>query len=349
MIVSLQAKVHPRLRMNKSGFNLIIANHGGLRGIEDWILTIMGMLQTVGRDVSIGDRFAIDKLNVVLEGFSDEFLDEIESAAKRGCKIIIIATEYITGNTFNKFWESDSLDYVLLQAARLRLGRSLIKRIFPQRWGQRHNRVHEFTKRFRNFVKAAKFAQSIWVAEPLEAPNYQQLLGPDKPIVAFPYCWFEPLYKEISGLYGNGQKTHDLFFSGALTDYRKQVIGELEAGGFSAIKLSPTTPLFLRNHFADSARIILDLKKNRDWGYISNLRVHYHLQRGDFVVCEKRKNACCLQPYLFQAGDSLSSSISQLLQEKNNLAQLGHENLERFRTERPAARLVPELLERSGL
>ena len=333
-------------------FKLIFTNHPDSRGVEDWVLTLMGMLLAAGKDVSIGDRFTPEGINIITECFDDEFVSEIQSAAKRGCKIIIIATEHITGNTFNNFHEPTFYERLLLDLTKFKLGRSVLKRTFRRLWRECLNRgCHSgfFSKRFHNFVKCAKTAQSIWVAERLQMSNYRQLLGPDQRIVEFPYCWFEPLNQTVNGRHANGQKTYDLFFSGTLTDYRAQVIRELETAGFSTIKLLPTTPLFFRNQFADASRIILDIKQNEDWCYISNLRVHYHLQRGDFIVSEKRKNACCLQPYLFQAGDSLFSSISQLLQEKNNLAQLGCENLERFRSERPASRLVPELLEHSGL
>ena len=335
--------------MNKNGFNLILTNHEDLRGVEDWILTLMGMLQAVGREVSLGDRFATDKLNVVLEGFDGEFLSEIESAAKRGCKIIIIATEYITDGTFNKFWTENSLDRALLQMAKLKPGKSILKRVLPRRWRQRYDRVHEFAKRFRNFVKAAKVAQCVWVAEPSEVSAYAQLLGSDQRVIPFPYCWFESSGYGINGWRTHSDKASDLFFSGALTDYRLRVLCELEEKGFSVIKLPPTTPLFLRNHFADTARMILSIKKDWDWGYISSLRVHYHLLRGDFVVCEKRKHACSLQSYVFLAEEPLGTLIPQLLQKETRLAQLGRENLERFQSERPASRLVPEWLERSGL
>jgi hypothetical protein len=187
------------------------------------------------------------------------------------------------------------------------------------------------------------------VAEPNEVPAYTQLLGSGLRVIAFPYCWFESANSDLNGWHSHGDKTCDVFFSGALTDYRLNVLGELATKGLVVTKLPPTTPLFLRNYFADAARVILDLKKNQDWGYISNLRVHYHLQRGDLVVCEKRKHACCLQPYVLLAEESLVSLMPRLLQRGNHLAQLGRNNLERFQAERPASRLVPELLERSGL
>lgn len=335
--------------MRTKGFNLIVTNHGDLRAIEDWILTIMGMLRVVGSDVALGDRFATDRINVVLEGFDVSFLAEIESAAKRGSKIIIIATEYVTGNTFNQFKALTPFERALLPVIKIKPARSIIKRVFHRRWRQHFDRTLEFTGRFRTFVRAAEVAQCIWVAEPNEVPAYTQLLGSGKRVVGFPYCWFESSEYGINGWHTLGDKTCDVFFSGALTDYRLSLLGELEAKGFSVTKLPPTTPLFLRNHFADRARVVLDLKKNPDWGYISSLRVHYHLQRGDLVVCEKRKHACSLQPYVLLAKDSIVSLIPGLLQKGDDLVRLGRDNLQRFQDERPALRLVPELLERSGL
>jgi hypothetical protein len=337
--------------MNKDKYNLIFANHPDSRGVEDWILTLMGMLRAAGKDVSLATRFAPDAVNIVLECFDDEFTIEMECAAKRGCKIIAIATEYITGGTFNDFSERGLFDRIALGVGKHKFGRSVLKRVFRNQWKRHCNQTNDFnyfSRRFVNFLKAAKMAQAVWVAEPREVSAYAQLLGSGDRIVAFPYCWFESPHGATVG-HVNGHGTHDIFFSGYLTEYRMRVIRELDASGFSMIKFPPTTPLFFRNQFADGARIILDLKKTEDWSYTSNLRLHYHLQRGHFIVSEKRKYASCLQPYIFEAEDPLSSSIAQLMARKTDLAKIGRENLERFRDERPASRLVPELLEQTCL
>ncbi|MBU6409240.1 MAG: hypothetical protein KGR98_02520 [Verrucomicrobia bacterium] len=333
---------------SKPAINLVV-NSNDLRAFEDWILALMGMFRGVGGDVSLDNRFRTDRVNVVWECFNKRAIcQEIQSAAKRGCKIVIIATEYVTGNTFNDFYRPAFFERPLLRMVRCKQVRSVLKRILPRLsrpYVVRGTDADYFSKRFRNFLEAAEAAHCIWVAEPLEMANYRRLLGQGKRVVEFPYCSSETLN---GGRVGSG-KTRDLFFSGALTDYRLGVIGELEAAGYSVAKLPVSTPHSLRDHFADVSRIILDIRKQPDWAYMSNLRLHYHIQRGDFVLCQKRKNTSCLAPYVAQADGTLISSVRQWMQQKDNLARLGLENLERFRSERPAARFVPELLERSGL
>ena len=329
-------------------FNLIVSNHNDLRAIEDWIMTITGMLRVVGCDASCGDRFLPQMPNIILECFDESFIARCETALAQDCPIIILATEYITGETFNHF-QSKRFPSFLEHALRWKHGRSILKRVSPERYYRYAGREQEFKNRYHNFLRVAKQARCIWVAEPRQVDPYQQRLGPGHRVVAFPYCAFEPCFAADGGSYQSVlEKRYDVFFSGSLTTYRKKILNELEAHGLSVLKLPPTTPLFMRNQFADQSRIILDLKQDPDWAYVSNLRLHYHLQRGDFVVSESRRYPSCLSKYVFSDNDSVVEVVQDLLLQKIDFLEIGHANRARFQQECSARQIMPNFLAQSG-
>src|SRR5271156_213942 len=90
--------------MTEKAINIYIGNHGKSLYVEDWIHFLTLSFRAVGYEVSVSMKaIELDKVNLVLECFNESSFSYFRDKAKAGAKIILIASEFLTGNTFNDF------------------------------------------------------------------------------------------------------------------------------------------------------------------------------------------------------------------------------------------------------
>jgi len=301
-------------------FNLPYINHGEAPlMIQDLVSYVRLALIEAGHDVYVGPFVEPQAINILIEGFSEATTNILLAYASMGVKIVIIASEVVTGGTFNDFKTTDN------GAARYA----------PHR---------DWDERYWNFLKVAEACKTVWCLCREQLKGYAEVLPPS---------WLHHLpFGYVSG-YGEVQqlpprlKDIDFIFTGSSTGYRERIMKELERKGFRIMSRKHVLPSFFRANLVARAKICLGLKHYKEWKYSSLLRNYYHLMNGCFMLAESCEIPSVVDDYIEKADPDTFISACVEAQKRPDLGELAAQNLDRYRQEVPLKPLFAALLEQS--
>ena len=221
------------------------------------------------------DSSLVGRCNVIVESFEENDWAIMRNMKAQGSEWIILATEYVTGDTFNHFPE--------LVGAQ-----------------QYEDRAH-WKERFERFVQCAEYCRAIWLAmdtpEQLEA--YRAIVPPHVPVLPLPVPFCPKLYDAVKPM----AKDIDVLFTGTTTPHRMAILSALTP--HARVFGTRYMPEYLRREFVARSFINLSLRQSPGWPYPSLLRFWYLLNQGALVVGERCPVPCGLDPYVVQADTSV--------------------------------------------
>jgi len=302
-------------------FKLVYGNHGrDPFHIMDTLLLIKLSLEALGHKADLEERMIPGKVNIMLECFTYDFVEAMKEIRKTpGTEFIIVATEFITGNSFNDFNSGDG------ESTR-----------------DSHYEVPEYwRKRFRTFLVAQEMTRAVWhLAESQVAP-FKEATGRTG-VFYLPHGYVDGFARV--GHKPAQHKDIDAIFTGTLTNHRHTVIRELLKHGINAVATKPLN-FVQREDLIARAKIGLNIKQTNSWQYPSNSRYHYHLSNDSLLLSEHTPVQCDLSPYIVEASlDGFVERCYEILASGNwsNEASLRRE---RFMAEIPMQSLMEALLE----
>lgn len=296
-------------------FYIHSGNHNNSHGIADTVLFLKNALQDCGHTACISHRIVPGHVNIVMEHFVEEkHLRALLDGHAAGARYILIGTEPIIGRTFNdciegSHWHYSNADYWQL--------------------------------RFDSFKIAAKLADAIWVLAESMVPGYAGLF-PDVPVRFVPHGHVNDFATVRQR--PEADRDIDFYFSGSMTEHRKQIINEL-AKTNSVVGNDQSTPEYLRQDQLSRAKVCLSLRLSPHNDIPSVSRMHYHLQNRSFLLHEAYALPCPLDPFVLQAPSADLVEWAQFALTLPNRREIANSAHEKFKAALPMTRLLPPLIE----
>ena len=236
--------------MNKM-INFIIGNHSPYLATEDAFEYLVAGVRSVGGVIGYSiDDYATEGVNVIMERRTVEQAKILVNLRQRfpKSKLFVIATEVLTEAGFNSANTVHTDD------------------------GSHYSNAPYWTERTNGFLTLVPCIDGlIFLAESL-FEGYQRLSLPSYylPLVALPdYPILRRLPEELRDI--------DVFFSGAMTEYRAGVMETLREQGLRVFSQLAKTPSYLRNHFLARSKLAIGLRLGPDTQFTSKQRAHYYL------------------------------------------------------------------------
>jgi hypothetical protein len=301
-------------------FNLVYGNHGATpTNIEHWLSFLRCAITEAGHEACYGEWLRRDCVNVFIENFDDATAEAVARAAASGIDCIVVATEFVTGHSFNRFAEGDSDS------------------------GQRDNR-HYWDNRFRNFLRVADRSRAVWCVTEKQLEGYRALLSPAGV--------HRIELRHVSGytapeVDGPAKSDIDVLFTGTMTEHRQERLASLRQQGLTVEALTSQTPDFLRRDHLRRARIGVNIPQHPDWPHAPEMRYFHHIMHATPLLAEATRNGCELDAYIRLAPSAhfVTASI-EAVRDPQARAD-ARRTLDRFRAEKPAREHIRELLDRS--
>jgi hypothetical protein len=304
-------------------FKIVYGNHGkDPFHVMDTLLLIKLSLEALGHKADLEELMTPGKTNILMECFSYDFIEALKEVHETpGTEFIIVATEFVTGETFNDFSATEN------NGAR-----------------ETHYDVpYYWKKRFRTFLLAQQRARAVWhLADSQVAPFRQATQRPN--VHYLPHGHVEG-FARIRNKPAE-HKDIDAIFTGTLTRYRSEVFSQLERHGLKVLATKPLN-IIQREDLIARSRLGLNVRQTPHWRYPSNSRYHYHLSNESLLVSEPCEIRCDLSPYVIEAeADQLAEACHAMLEGHRWLHE-ARDRAEQFRAEMPMERLMANLLEQT--
>jgi hypothetical protein len=299
--------------------NIVTGNHGDSPvHMEDIIRYLICGFESLGLLVNINRHISFNETNVIIECFNEHIVDVITSAMNRGTQFIIIATEHITGTTFNEFNIEGSSHY--------------------------EDRPY-WNLRYQTFRQLADKCLAIWCLSESTYKNYEELYG--RRVSTMPFGYVDGYARVVQR--PDRLKDIDILFTGSNTQRRSRILDEFRALGCSVRQFLPSLPSFIRENVVSRAKISLAMPQSDDWIYQSDIRTYYHLVNRSFIALESLERASPLDQY--SEIISKEQYVGQALEiiRSGAYSKTADLNLERFVDERPLRPQLVELLVHSLL
>ena len=234
--------------------HLWVYNHP-LDGISDQLEFFLSLLKQYGYRVSMSRRPRVDALNVVIENFSETSSKElINFCEQTGKRVAIIMTEHLDlyGNELQ---------------------------IHGQRLWSNNDYMHPATQvaRIKNLMDCVPWLRAIFVLGDLPQLEGSDRMFPGIPVRALPF----PLLPKID--VAEQAPQHDFVFSGAETEFRRQVLQRIRASHSLALN-TQFLPRNGRDQLNASARIVLNIPQRPGWRWLSLMRIIAALHCGRATV-----------------------------------------------------------------
>ncbi len=306
-------------------FKLIYENHGnfGLH-IGDYFLYLKYALESCGHVADIEYEFSPGHINIVLEYFKDDFVTKVENSWCPGTGLIVIATEFLTGATFNDIYQDSSETQ--------EKGDHNVRRDF---WQNRHD----------NFVRLLPRMNAIWHVADQQVPLYQQAF-PGKIVEYMPHGYVDGFATVRHR--SDEAKDIDVLFTGTMTSHRKNVLTSLSDAGLKVVASVLFTAPFHREDLVARSKLVLNIKQHPDWRHESVTRLFYHLCNDSLLITDQCDFPTDLHCYMNKVADSWLATVQEQL-ELGCFTERAVEARQRFAHEQPAAELFSPLLHKSNL
>ncbi|MCB1918818.1 MAG: glycosyltransferase family 1 protein [Candidatus Competibacteraceae bacterium] len=299
---------------------IIYENHDTGIHIADTLLMLLWGLEGAGYRADIERELAPGHLNILLENFTDEFTDRALKLAHCGTDFIIVATEFLTGNTFNDFRKSASA--------------------LPK--DAHYDNAAYWATRYRNFLRLSEYALAVWHLSEHQVPVYQTAL-PGRGVEYLPHGYLAAFRRVV--MRPDAERDIDFLFTGSLTPYRQRILANLERKGYRVHAAPAMTGHFHREQLLSRTRIALNLRQHADWLYPSNSRFHYHLNNASLLLSERCHYSCDLDAYVEHSTDIVHDAIISLSQ--GHFSERAESALAEFAKARPMERLMASLMKSS--
>lgn len=314
---------------SRSKIYLVYGNHGEApHQIEDYLEYLLDISKSLGFDMIFTREPVPGETNILMEYFDAPFVQRVEKCARqKGTKFIAIATEFVTGKTFNRFqdgkavevshkrrsnlplWLDDFLSHTIPVVVNPHV-RDLLVALFPKTYlrakelylsrfdvpiQSTYDNEAYWIKRFRNFERASRFCEAIWCVTPHQLEGYKNYFY-SQSIELLPIASWTP--EPINAYQGRLPKDIDFLFTGSATPHRKELLDQLTAKGYRVVVGTPAWPKQLRENFTARSKVTLHIKQNAQWKYPSVMRYHYLLTSGSIVVAEESFEHCMQEKFL---------------------------------------------------
>ncbi len=306
-------------------FKLVYENHGnfGLH-VGDYFIYLKYALESVGHRADIEYAFAPGYMNIMLECFNDMVTEKIESSWTAGTGLIVIATEFLTGMTFNDIYLEDN-------ASRLQSD---------------HNQRHDvWQMRYNNFVSLLPRMTAVWHVAEQQQIVYQEAF-PTTLVDYMPHGYIEQFatVKNRTDLH----KDIDVLFTGTMTSYRKNILQSLSDAGLQVMSSILFTAPFHREDLVARSKLVLNIKQHPDWKHESVTRLYYHISNDSLLMTDRCRHQSDLFPYVIERKGEWVAAVKQVLN-KGDFTDRAKAARERFSKERPVLKLIAPLLHRAGI
>ncbi len=309
-------------------FKIVYGNHHhGAVQIYDTLMLLKHGLASAGHKADLEPRLTPGKTNILVEFFTFDFVDVLrEFAAVPGTRFIVVATEYLTGNTFNNF-NALPLDH-----------------ISPLH--SHYDDLRHWHKRYRTFCQVIEHASSIWHLSELQVQPYRDQLGRQN-IHFLPHGYMPEMERVIQK--PAAHKDIDVIFTGTRTPYRDATLKRLESAGLRVSQLPILTPEFIREDMVARAKLAVNLRQHETWRYPSNSRFYYHLINRSMLVSERCEEVCSLTQYIHECEPAALLDVCESLLSDARYEAEAEQRHERFRDTMPMRPLMEALLDASLL
>lgn len=311
-------------------FKIVYGNHYnfGLAPSHTFLMLKHG-LEDLGHRADIEKDFQPGYPNILIENFTDDHVDAMLAVWTPGTGLIVIATEILTGDTFNDFASPTGPEGSgPVRDARLD-----------------HYRNQDYLKpRFAAFMRIAPRADAVWHLAHQQVATYRRLL-PDVPVgyLAHGYTAGCASVRHRP----EADKDIDVFFSGARTHYREAILEDLSGAGLRVAHTHQMTAPFHRDDLVARARVCLNIRQDADWPYESNSRLYFHLVNDSVIVTEPCPEPSDLHGYV----PEIVSPLVGFLREQLALGRFTERAAalrERFADDRPMSGVLAPLLREIG-
>jgi hypothetical protein len=283
---------------------IVFGNHtGGAAHVEDVLTTLFGAFQQLGVPVELEKRPIPGRLNVVLESFGSRFTSEVEAMGAEA-NLVIVATEFVTSNTFNDFQAraelplSSRLREGVLRARHRRAKRGGVE--LPEAASHHYYRKRRvWQRRFDRFLRLARIARAIWCLSPHQMDAYRRVTRREN-VHCLRFGFLEsprPLVHRP-----DAAKDLDFLFTGTMTPHRASLLDALRKRQHRVAWLPTQTPSSIREEHLARARICLNLKQFANWEHPSVTRFHHHLVNRSLLITEPTRYDCELSRYVLTPG-----------------------------------------------
>lgn len=285
--------------------------------VADTLLLIQKLFELAGLRADFEQKFSSGNLNVVLEGFNDKFTLEAERAMQvKGSRLIIVATEFLTGTTFNDFnAESDNSHY---------------------------SKGEYWSHRFNNFLKLEKYSEAVWHLSESEVSPFRRLLGHDR-VFYLPHFWV-PGLSRVEHL-SDREKDIDFLFTGTETNYRLAILDILKQKGYRVEHA--LTAAFHREDLLARTKISLNIRQNAEWQYPSPSRFFYHLINSSLLITEKCSSEADIQEHVLTAPEGKLIEFCDEQLAAGEYTKRGAEFMEAFKAKHQMRNISSWLIEAS--
>lgn len=301
-------------------FKLVYENHGnfGLH-ISDHFLYLKYALESLGHRADIEYEFCPGEFNIVMECFNDQFTEKVERLWSPGTEMIIVATEFLTGDTFNNIYQEE-------QSSTNR--------------NDQNQRKDFWSMRYKNFIRLLPRCKAIWHFSDQQTPIYQQAF-PNIPVhyLPFSYCEAFATVKHRP----DSEKDIDVLFTGTLTTERMVILDELRDAGLKVKSSILFTAPFHRDDLIARSKLIINIKQHPKWQHESVGRLFYHLSNASLLITETCKFQCDLHQFVIEKKRNWLETIQEQLN-TGNYCERGSSAAQQFMREKPAAVIMEPLL-----
>lgn len=300
-------------------FKLVYGNHGkDPFHIMDTLLLVKLSLEALGHKADLEERMIPGKTNILLECFTFDFVEAMKEVRQTpDTELIIIATEFITGDTFNAFGGNDE----------------------PAR-DSHYEMPHYWRKRYRTFMAVQEQARAVWHLADSQVASFRQATRNER-IYYLPHGYVEGFARIRHK--PEQHKDIDAIFTGTLTRHRNELISEFARHGIKAVASKPLN-FVQREDLVARSKIGINMKQTESWQYPSNSRFHYHLSNDSLLVSEHCPVTCDLSPYIVEAEPLHFVDRCHEILSSGEWAAEAVARRDRFKAECPMPELMDQLL-----
>ena len=244
--------------------------------ISDQVSFAVMALRQHGYPVSVGRRPRHSSLNVVIEGFSsrnrDILLEFCQSSRKR---VAVIMTEHL------------DIEHgrILFHGAPL---------------GTENDYMHPATilARIKHLLECLSYIRCFFVLGDLPELRNMSTMLPGLDVRAIPFPRLDGVSsKDIDR---SSEAVNDLVFTGAMTEYRVNLLGRLQAKGLSVACPQAYVSRKRRDAMNRSAKVIVNIPQREGWRWLSLMRIVAGLQTGQSTISLGTSDvsqiaSCCTQ------------------------------------------------------
>jgi hypothetical protein len=289
--------------------------------VADTMLLLQKVFELAGHTADIERHFCPGHLNILLEGFDDDFTAATEEAMKTpGSRLLLIASEFLTGDTFNDFSKIADSSYYSDQSY----------------WGNR----------FRNFRRLESCSLAVWHLGETEVAAYRKLLGHER-VDYLPHYWVPGLARVVHR--PDDAKDIDFLFTGAETGHRQSLLEQLRNKGYHVVNMHALTAAFHREDLLARSKIALNIRQFNNWPHPSPSRFFYHLTNSSLLISEACHYEADIQEHILTAPPGKFVSFCEQQLELGEYTARAAHALETFQQKHPMKKRAIELVTQLGL